>query len=417
MTASWILGGLACLSFVLLLWQWLVARRFPLHRRVSDESFTPGVTLLKPLKGMDETTADNLRSWLAQDYAGEVQVLFGVASASDPVCEIVRDLLREFPGRDAQLVVCSESKGVNPKVSKLIELQRLAKHDIIVVSDADVRAPPDLLTNLVALLMPRSCACNGDLTPHGSFEHHKKDGSPALKSAGVAAAEAARFNPGLVTCLYQLANPKTHAMRWEAVAVNVDFWSQVLQAQSIARLDFALGAVMAVRRDALESIGGFSAFANCLADDYQLGHRLVRAGWRIELCPVVVECWSEPLGWRAVWRHQLRWARTIRACKPLPYLSSILSNPTLWPLLWVLARPTAFIAAIAGTFLVTRLFIAHDLMRRLSRVRPGAWLFWAVPLKDLLQVGVWALAFVGHTVEWRGQRYRLGSGGEMTRSG
>src|SRR5262249_27245117 len=135
--------------------------------------------------------------------------------------------------------------------------------------------------------------------------------------------------PGLACCFYRLPNPSTLAMQWEAIAINADFWSQVLQAQSLKPVDFALGAVMALPRSCLEEIGGFKTLVNCLADDYQLGNRIARRGHAITLCPVVVDCWSDPMDWAAVWKHQLRWARTIRVCQPLPYFFSVLSNATL----------------------------------------------------------------------------------------
>src|SRR5438270_3265243 len=164
-------------------------------------------------------------------------------------------------------------------------------------------------------------------------------------------------------------------MQWEAVAITADFSSQVLQAQSLKPIDFALGAVMANRKKHLEEIGGFAALADCLADDYQLGHRIARRGYGIELCPVVVECWSEPMGWAAVWKHQTRWARTIRICQPAPYFFSILSNPTLWPLLWVFVSRTPLALAFMGLVLAFRLLIACDLQHRLTRCRaPLSWL-------------------------------------------
>src|SRR5437016_10898991 len=129
MILNCIFGFLAVLSFALLLWQWVVARRFPLHERVPAHSFPPAVTLLKPLKGSDEATEDCLRSWFAQEYTGRVQILFGVASAADPVCQIARKLSAEFPAIDAQLIVCGPLLGANAKVSKLAELERLAKHE------------------------------------------------------------------------------------------------------------------------------------------------------------------------------------------------------------------------------------------------------------------------------------------------
>src|SRR5207249_3973973 len=170
---------------------------------------------------------------------------------------------------------------------------------VIIISDSDVHVPPDLLANVVA----------------------------PLCDEGV----------GLVSCFYRLAYPATLAMQFEAIAINADFWSQVLQAQNLKPLDFALGAVMATTRRRLESIGGFEALKDFLADDYQLGNLIARKGGRIVLCPVVVECRESPKSWREVWRHQLRWARTIRICQPVPYFFSILGNATLWPLLWLIS--------------------------------------------------------------------------------
>ena len=373
------LAVLALLSLALVSWQWLAAVRFPLHQRIQGSSFAPALTLLKPLKGCNDTTAASLQSWFNQDYAGRTQILFGVADAQDPACRTVRELLGKHPGRDAQLVVCPESLGASGKVSTLIQLERLAKHELILVSDADVRVPPDFLANIVAPL-----------------------GDPQT---------------GLVNCFYRLANPATLAMRCEAIAINADFWSQVLQAATLKPPDFALGAVMLTRRERLGEIGGFTALADCLADDYQLGHRIAQNGHGIALCPVVVDCWDPPMNWIDVWKHQLRWARTIRVCQPAPYFFSILANATFWPLLWLMASLvsspawSAPLAAIGG--LLVRMVFAQNLQRRF--VLPGDNLSptWLVPVKDLLQAAVWAGAFFGNTIEWRGQKMRLRRDGTM----
>ena len=373
------LAALALLSLALALWQWLAAGRFPLHRRVTDLSFAPAITLLKPLKGCDATTAESLQSWFNQNYAGQIQILFGVADASDPVCKIVRELIEKNPGRDAQLVVCAESLGANGKVSTLIQLERLAKHPLILVSDADVRVPPDFLANITA----------------------------PLRDSKV----------GLVNCFYRLANPATTAMRCEAIAINADFWSQVLQSTTLKPLDFALGAAMLTRRKLLEEIGGFAALVNCLADDYQLGHRIAQRGHRIALCPVVVECWDAPMNWCDVWKHQLRWARTIRVCRPLPYFFSILSNATLWPLLWLIASlvwsKTLCAPLIAVVCLLIRIVLAQNLQRRFMQSRDNIAPPWLAPVKDLQQAAIWAGAFLGNTVEWRGQKMRLRRDGTL----
>ncbi|MFA6545290.1 MAG: glycosyltransferase [Limisphaerales bacterium] len=395
-----ILAALALLSLAITVWQWLAARRFPLHQRAADTSFAPGVTLLKPLKGLDPETRRCLESWFKQDYRGPVQLLFGVAAAEDPVCDAVRQLIAGHPQADARLVLCPEQLGPNAKVSTLVHLERLAQHDHFIVSDADTCVPPDFLAQVVQPLRDPQA--------------------------------------GLVCCFYALANPTTLAMQWEAVGVNADFWSQVLQSRTLKPLDFALGAVMATRRKQLDDIGGFCSLVDYLADDYQLGRQIVKHGHRIELCPVVVECRERAQGWREVWAHQLRWARTIRVCQPVPYFFSILGNATVWSVVLFLSSAVLFQEMLTTLFAPgstsahplfpfglsfgfyfsifsfhTRITVTADLLKRFSRCR-APWLrALLAPLKDLLQVPIWALAFLGNTVVWRGQRLRVLPGGKL----
>jgi ceramide glucosyltransferase len=372
-----IAAALAVLSAGLTLWQWRVARRFPLHQRIRQSGPAPGVTLLKPLKGRDDQTEACLRSWFEQQYAGPAQILCGVASKDDPVCALAAELGAAHPNVNAQLIVCPRQLGSNAKVSTLVQLEARAAHEIVVISDADVFAPPDLLTNAVFPLR-----------------------DPAV---------------GLVNCFYELANPVTTAMRLEAVAVNADFWSQVLQAQSIKPLSFALGAVMVTTRAQLEKIGGLAALVDFLADDYQLGRKMAERGARIVLCPVVVECRSPSAGWQAVWQHQLRWARTIRVCQPAPFFFSVLSNGTIWPLLWLALDRTPASLAGALLFCGLRVLTARTHQQRLTRRRLPWTRFWLAPLKDLAAVVIWALAFLGNRVEWRGQHYRMRPDGRLDR--
>ena len=352
--------SLALLSCGLLLWQFFAALRFPLHRRVDYPEFAPAVTVLKPLKGCDSTTAASLESWLKQDYSGPTQFLFGVADAGDPVCQNrlklcspnIRTLTRFW-------LFCGETLGANAKVSTLAQLETSAKYDLLIISDADVRVPPDFMVNFVSPLHDEKVA--------------------------------------LVNCFYRLANPTTMAMRWEAVAINADFWSQVLQSQTLKPLDFALGAAILVRHKPLERIGGFKSLVNCLADDFQLGNRIAGKNQHIALCPVVVECWDSPMNWTQVWKHQLRWARTIRVCQPLPYFFSILSNASLWPLLLAgvsLATTPIFCWPLTAlALLLLRIVIAERLQRRFTPKRKLVSPFWLVPVKHLLQVLIWFWRF------------------------
>jgi ceramide glucosyltransferase len=172
---------------------------------------------------------------------------------------------------------------------------------------------------------------------------------------------------------------------------------------------------MATRSRQLREIGGFAALADCLADDYQLGNFIARRGYLIDISSVVAECWSPPMGWTAVWKHQLRWARTIRVCQPLPYFFSFLSNATFWPLLWLSLRPTPPVATCAIICLLVRVLTALNLQHRLTREPPRYARGWLVPVKDLLQSAIWLLAFMGNRIEWRGEQMRLRRDGTLVR--
>jgi len=399
-----ILSAFTLLSLGLLLWQYIAASRFPLHRRAAKGSYAPAVTILKPLKGAEEHTAVCLRSWFCQNYKGPVQILLGVAETDDPVRFVVRELLKDFPSIDAELIFTAEPLGPNAKVASLAQLSRHAKYEVICVSDADVRAPEDFLINAVA----------------------------PLQDSGV----------GLVNCFYQVAGARTHAMRLEAVAVNADFWSQVLQSNTLVPQDFALGAAMLTRRDMLAKIGGFESLLDFLADDFQLGRRIVQSGARIELTPVVVECWDGTMSLRAVWNRQLRWARTIRVSRPVPYFFSILANAMLWAtLLAILGNlggfplfpdsahqdtglapgiPSApaqvhvpWVLVVFVTVLMTRVAIAAMLQRRLTRLGGAPKYWWLIPARDFFQIGIWLAAFLGNTVEWSGRKFRMTRDGRL----
>lgn len=370
------LTGIAC---ALQLWQVVAGFLFPLHRRLPANSFHPPISLLKPVKDADPDLERCLRSWLHQDYPGPVECLIGVGSPEDPACPVIRRLITEHPDKDVHLVLCPDRTGPNAKASKLAHLESLAHHPVVVISDADVLAPKDLLRQVVAPL--------------------EQDRN------------------GLVTCLYRLAEPATPALRCEAIGVNADFWAQVLMSRFLREQDFALGAVMAIRATDLHSVGGFSSLVHHLADDYHLGRRVHALGRRIVLAQVPVDCWDPPAGWRAAWQHQLRWNRTIRVCQPAPYLASILANVTLWAVLFLalstaLQRPPwAGIAALGLRFLTAQ-FLQSRMFPGQSR-RPGPWWIW---IKDLQAALLWAAAFLGNTVVWRRERFIVKPDGRLVRT-
>jgi ceramide glucosyltransferase len=371
-----ILLGCASASIATTLWQWIAGLRFPIERIPAEITRTgkePSITLLKPLKGRDSETEDCLESWFQQEYSGGYQLLFGVASLDDPVCEIVRRLLGKYPNKNGELVLCSPLLGTNAKVSSLCHLSKRVRNDLIIVSDDDVF----IQRNFLHSLMTRFC-------------------DPRV---------------GLISCLY-MVRPKTLGMRFEAIAVNADFWTQVLQGLRLKPMDFALGAVMVIRKELLEQTGGFESLLDYLADDYQLGNRIGKTGAKLEICNVPVECRTEAQSARQVWNHQLRWARTIRVCQPLPYFLSILSNTTLWPLLAALFEVPNGVRLVLLS-LVLRILTATWNYRKLTGV-PALWAGLMAPMKDVLAAVIWGLSFSGNKIVWRGLPFRVGRGGKLT---
>lgn len=371
---SGVLLAMAAASILLNLWQWFAGGRFPLWVKAAHPGPLPPLSILKPLKGADSQTEGCLRSWFKQDYPAEMELLFGVADENDPVCHLVRKLAVEFPHRPSKLVVCSPILGPNAKVSAVCYMTSVARHEHLVISDDDVDAPQGFLEQLAISLV-----------------------------SGAA----------LVNCFYMM-RPLNFAMAVEAVAVNADFWTQVLQGNMLKEMDFALGAVMATSKQTLQKIGGFETLLNDLADDYRLGHRIAGTGGKLALCPIPVTCWTDELSARKVWNHQLRWARTIRFCRPLGYFASILSNATLWcALAWVFAPFSASAQWTASAGLLVRALTARANYARMTR--DNGWLaFGLAPVKDALGAMIWALAFLGTTVTWREQRFRVYRGGKLT---
>ena len=178
-------------------------------------------------------------------------------------------------------------------------------------------------------------------------------------------------------------------------------------------MDFALGAVMAMRKRDLEAVGGFEALLDYLADDYELGNRVAAKGQRLVISTVPVECRSEAYGWREVWEHQVRWGRTIRVCRPVAYFFSILGNGTVWPLFALLGAGVNG-RLVFGTMLVVRMLAAVSNYARLTR-RCEWCVALVTPLQDIGQGLVWIVSFLGNKVIWRGESYRVHGSGKLTR--
>ena len=341
----------------------------------------PPVTVLKPLKGPGIDLYDNLASFCRLDYPA-YQIVFGVEDVRDPAVAVVRQIRRDFPDRDIVLSVGS-MPGANRKVANLCHMMWHARHDLLVVSDSDIRVRPDYLRAMVGALVDPAA-------------------DPAI---------------GLTTCLYRGHGRFGLPTVLEPLFINTDFMPIVLAAQLVDRFQYAYGASIAFRREALEAIGGFPALADYLADDYHLGNRIARAGYRLVLLPYTVETVLDSVTLGDVWRHILRWSRTYRVSRPASWFCAVVTHAMLWGCVSLLVTGgsllgwAAFAWALGGRLVglvgVLRLLGEHETLR---------WL-WLVPAKDLFNSLMWAVAFLGNQVRWSGQVLRVHRDGRMVAVG
>lgn len=340
----------------------LLVERFVIQKTPTLSS-PPPVSILKPLCGVEPLTEVALESFFLIEYP-EFQIVFGVQNPADPVLEVVKRLRERYPARNVQLVIDSASHGTNRKISNLINMLPAASHDILVMSDADIHVPTYFLHSVVAELLQPSV--------------------------------------GLVTTLYTgLPGTPNLASTMGANQINYTFLPGALLARKLGRED-CLGVTMALTRSVLAKIGGLQAIVNCLADDQVLG-RLVRAkGYELMLAPVIPATTVPEADFGALFRHELRWARTIRALVPIPYAASVLQISLFWAALGVLASGGGIWAWLALALVVlVRFMLAQRIDRALGLAKAGeAWLFL---LRDALCIIIYVASFLGNKVDWRGQ--------------
>ena len=368
----------------------LAAAQIYLHRRRAQRTaFSPGVSILKSLKGIDPGMMDAFRSHCRQRYAGEFELLFGVASLADAAAAAVEALKSEFPEREIRLVECPERLGTNGKVSTLAQLAKHARHDFLLINDSDITVSPRYLERVMGCFGPSS------LQPSG------------------AAAMARRDAPvGLVTALYRGKAHGTLASRLESLGIATEFMSGVLLSKWLeSGLHYGLGSTLAVSRDALEKSGGLLPLVDYLADDYELGARIARAGFRVEVNPEVVETGVPAYDWRGFCDHQLRWLRTVRDVRPAGYAGLIFTHGLGWAVLNALASglspSSLWLLGLSFFLRLAQAMMVGAVVLGDHQVLPNLWL---LPFRDVIAMALWAAGFAGDTIVWRGQRFALKDG-------
>jgi ceramide glucosyltransferase len=354
-------AGIATLGMVQAAFGVAGVRRFVALPADSADSYAP-VTVLKPLHGGEPLLEPALETFFRQDYPA-LQLVFGVQHADDPAAAIVRSLCARYPDVDASLVVDPTPHGANGKIANLINMYPAARHDVLLVSDSDMHVAPDYVRQVAARL--------------------------------------AVPGTGLVTSLYVGMPARPHVVaQLGAANINQIFASGALMARALGRRD-CLGATMAFTRATLRRIGGFEALSPFVADDGVLGRRVIESGQAIALTTAVPATTVSEASFAELFSHELRWARTIRAISPLPYLLSAVQYPVFWALLALLLSPHpawnwALLLLACGVRIVCG---------RLTEIAFGAALTpaWLVPPRDVLSMAVMAASWLGERVAWRGE--------------
>ena len=347
-------------------------RFFTRERGRARPPYSPPASLLKPVRGVDFGSYENFASFCTQDYP-EYEILFGVADDADPAVSLIQRLIREFPQRRISLFIGAEQIGANRKVNMLTRLAREARHEILVLTDGDIRVSPRYLQEVTAPLNDKRV--------------------------------------GAVTSFYRGIAEKNLGAELEAIGAASDFFAGVLMANWMEGITFGLGASIATTRGWVAKIGGFQAIADMLADDYELGNRIANARGKVLLSREVVSTMYPAQTARGFWQHQVRWARTVRLCRPISFAGLIFTHGLPWAVLAALIAPTPSIAvAYPLAYLVLRLTMAwtvgvwgvgDDILRRK---------LWLVPFRDGVYFLVWLASFGSNRIYWGGQQYIMRKG-------
>lgn len=366
---GWLVMGLALGSLGYYLLAILSALRFFRTRPTSPADFTPPVSILKPVKGLDREPYENYASFCNQEYP-EFEILFSVRHASDPVIPILEKVIRDFPDRRIRLLVGAVQLGTNNKVNQLIRLIREARYDILVISDSDSRVGPGYVRAVVA-----------------PFRDPKV---------------------GAVTCLYRGLTDESLPSQMESLGITSDFDAGVLAAWSLRGVDFTLGTTMATTRRHLAEVGGFEALVDHFTEDYELGHRMAALGYRVELIPYPVYTVFPTQKLRECFAHQLRWALTFRHTAPWKHFGLLFTHGQPWALAAAAVTPSGWMSAAYLTgYVVLRGAMAWTI---------GVWgvgdpllrrKMWLVPLWDAFAFVVWVASFFRRRIIWRGVEYHI----------
>lgn len=371
---GWAAAALALTGSLYAVFAALLAGRF-MRRPAPDSAAHPAVTLLKPLYGDEPGLRANLESFCSQDYAGPIQIVFGVHDQADPALAVAQSLKARYAHIDIAIVANSAVHGANGKISNLINMAPEARHDVLVLSDSDIAVPANWLSDVTA----------------------------SLQQPGV----------GAVTCLYTGAG----AGLWPALSAmgtNYEFLPNVILGVSLGLADPCMGSTIALRRETLDAVGGFAAFVDFLADDYEIGRAVRARGFGLAIPRLAVIHTAAEATAGQLLRHDLRWTRTIRTVNAAGHLGSMVTYGFPFALIAALLLGfSGFAWALLAVSLAARLFLKARI-DAIFEARAGSG--WLLPLRDVLSFAVFVASLFGETVHWRETRFSVAPGGAMSQS-
>jgi ceramide glucosyltransferase len=348
------------------------------RRETNDSCAFPPVTLLKPVCGMEPDLESHLETFFRQQYPN-FEIIFGARRGDDPALEVVRRISRKYPSVPVKIVTTGEPRHPNAKVCSLVQMYARAAHDYLIISDSDVKVAPNYISEVVR---------------------------PLLDPAN-----------GLVTCLYRGVPTGGFWSQLEALGMSVEMTSGAIVANLIEGMKFALGPTMAVRRDALDAVGGFEPLADYCADDYLLGREVADSGRRVVMSYHVIDHVVINRRYECSMRHQIRWMKSTRFSRRAGHAGTVLTFAMPFGVLTLAAA-----GALHHWTLGIGLFAAAYLNRVVMAVVAG-WgvvrdpqalrLAWLYPLRALMGFVFWCASYTGREIEWRGDWYRLEASGRM----
>lgn len=364
--------GIATFPFIYyLIALYSIWRFFPRSLAVNRD-FTPPVSNLKPVRGLDPEAYENFASFCRQDYPN-YELIFCAGDKDDPVVPIVERLMRDFPKCAIRLVYSAGHNAVNDKVAKLSRLVAEAQHEVLVINDADVRVRPDYLRSVVAPLR-----------------------DPKV---------------GGVTCLYVSIDEHTFIQKLQSLGMVSDFFPGIIVARQLDGVKFALGQTMVTTRARVAGFGGYKVLENRPADDLLFGRFIAEQGCRVELLPYAVETVADFDSVRDLLHKRLRWMTVMRHMRPWGHLGLIFTQGLAWSVIAVAIHPTIATAlAYFGAYLTLRIVMTW-MTGVWGLKQSGVWKKMPlIVLWDLTALTIWLCSFGRKSIRWRGIDYAIREG-------